>query len=101
MFFAGSQRLYREAYTFISKSEENAKKMEVLEQKLQIDNDDTRQACLHQGKELAIRRKLLGLQASMELYYLSIKKKSTSIQSVASKYTVSCITCNNLYVHSI
>ena len=69
MLFAGSQRLYREANSFISKSTENAMKMEVLEQKLQINNDDTRQACLLQGKELAIRRKLLGLQASMELYF--------------------------------
>ena len=62
--------MYREANSFISKSEEKAKKIEVIEQKLQIDNEETRQACLRQGKELAVRRKLLGLQASMEMYYL-------------------------------
>lgn len=68
-------------------------KLQALEQKLEIINDDDRQACLYQGKELAVRRKLNGLQASMELYYLSIKRKLNSIQRVASK--------SNIDVHSI
>lgn len=81
---SGSQRLYKEANCYISKSAENMMKLQALEQKLEIMDDDNRQACLHQGKDLAIRRKLLGLQANMELYFLSIKRKLTSIQSVAS-----------------
>ena len=68
-------------------------KLQALEQLLEIRNDDDRRACLYQGKELAIRRKLNGLQASMELYYLSIKRKLASIQRVASELIIDVTYC--------
>lgn len=64
-------------------------KLQALEQKLEIEDNDNRQACLSKGRELAIKRKLLALQANMELYFLSIKRKLSSIQSVASN--LSCV----------
>ena len=41
-----------------------------------------------EGRCLAIKHKLESLQADMEMFYLSIKKKQVGIQSFASKIAV-------------
>ncbi|XP_065911283.1 uncharacterized protein [Dysidea avara] len=80
----GTQHLYKEANSIMSKSAENLTKLQALESKLQISDENSRKDCLHQGKKLAIQRKLQDLQGRMELYYLSIKRKLSSIKSVAT-----------------
>ncbi|XP_065909643.1 uncharacterized protein [Dysidea avara] len=79
-----TQHLYKEANSIMSKSAENLTKLQALESKLQISDGNNRKDCLHQGKKLAIQRKLQDLQGRMELYYLSIKRKLSSIKSVAT-----------------
>ena len=74
----------------MSKSAENLTKLQALESKLQISDENSRKDCLHQGKKLAIQRKLQDLQGRMELYYLSIKRKLSSIKSVASRLFFVC-----------
>ena len=77
--------LFNEAWILLSKSEEKKDQLQVLESRLHITNDETRQQCIVEGKCLAIKRKLESLQADMEMSYLSIKKKQVAIQSFASK----------------
>jgi len=77
--------LFNEAWTLLSKSEEKRDQLQVLESKLSITDDQTRQRCIVEGKCLAIKRKLESLQADMEMFYLGIKKKQVAIQSFASK----------------
>ena len=77
--------LFNEAWNLLSKSEEKREQLQVLESRLHITNDQTRQQCIVEGKCFAIKRKLESLQADMEMFYLSIKKKQVAIQSFASK----------------
>lgn len=77
--------LFNEAWNLLSKSEEKREQLQVLESQLHITNDQTRQQCIVEGKCLAIKRKLESLQADMEMFYLSIKKKQVAIQNFASK----------------
>lgn len=77
--------LFNEAWNLLSKSEEKREQLQVLESQLHITNDQTRQQYILEGKCLAIKRKLESLQADMEMFYLSIKKKQVAIQNFASK----------------
>lgn len=49
-------------------------------------DEESRQQCLLEGRNLIIRRKLYHLQSNMEMYFLSIKKKEVLIESYASTY---------------
>lgn len=80
--------LFNEARNLLSKSEEKTDQLHVLEAKLCITDDHTRQQCVMEGRCLAIKHKLELLQADMEMFYLSIKKKQVGIQSFASKIAV-------------
>ena len=60
-FSTGTQHLYKEANDIILKSAENLSKLQALEDRLQISDEYSREVCLHQGKQLAIKRKLQGL----------------------------------------
>ena len=71
--------LFNEATALISKSNEKKEQLQVLEERLQITNNVTRQQIIREGKSLAVRR---NLQANMEMLYLSIKKR---LQSSASR----------------
>ena len=78
------ESLFNEAWNLLSKSKEKRDHLQALESKLCITDDLTRQQCTMEGKHLAIKRKLELLQADMEMFYLSIKKKHVAIQSFAS-----------------
>lgn len=88
--------LFNEATTLILKSTEKREQLQVLEERLQIINNITRQHIIREGKSLAVRRKLESLQANMEMLYLSIKKRQVAIQSSASK----CYTYIYVMVHT-
>ena len=79
--------LFNEARTLLSKSGEKRDQLRVLEAKLGITDDQTRQRCIMEGRSLAVKHKLESLQADMEMFYLSVKKKQVAIQSFASKST--------------
>jgi len=90
----GTQHFYKEANGIILKSAEDLSKLQALEDRLQISDENSRDVCLHQGKKLAIKRKLQDLQGRMELYYLSIKRKLSSMKSVASLLIYNCMCAN-------
>ena len=77
--------LFNEAWSLLSRSDEKKDQLQVLESQLCITNDHTRQQCIVEGRCLAIKRKLESLQADMDMFYLSIKKKQVAIQNFGSK----------------
>lgn len=84
--FLETDRLFNEATTLISKSHMRKEQLQVLENRLQITSNDTRQKIIREGKSLAVRRKLESLQANMEMLYLSIKRRQAAVQSSASRW---------------
>ena len=94
--FLETDHLFNEATTLISKSDEKKEQLQVLEERLQITNNVSRQQIIREGKSLAVRRKLESLQANMEMLYLSIKRRQVAIQSSASRsYTYKYMACVN------
>lgn len=83
--FLETDHLFNEATALISKSDEKKEQLQVLEERLQITNNVSRQQIIREGKSLAVRRKLESLQANMEMLYLSIKRRQVAIQSSASR----------------
>jgi len=61
------------------------KQLVALEQKLGISDDTIQQRVIEEGRSLTVKWKMDSLQADMEIFYLSIKKKQLMIQSSASK----------------
>lgn len=82
--FLETDHLFNEATALISKSDEKKEQLQVLEERLQITNNVSRQQIIREGKSLAVRRKLESLQANMEMLYLSIKRRQVAIQSSAT-----------------
>ena len=79
-----TDRLFNEATTLITKSNEKKEQLQLLEERLQITDNVMRQQIIREGKFWAVRRRLEFLQANMEMLYLSIKKRQVAIQSSAS-----------------
>ena len=71
----------------VSRSAESLAKMQALEEKLCITNEEQRQQCLRDGKILAVKGKLEKLQSQMEMIFLSIRKKAKIIQNEACNFT--------------
>ncbi|XP_065895222.1 uncharacterized protein [Dysidea avara] len=80
----GCDNLYKEVNELVSRSAESLAKMQALEEKLCITNEEQRQQCLRDGKILAVKGKLEKLQSQMEMIFLSIRKKAKIIQNEAS-----------------
>ena len=78
-------QLFTETTNIVSKCSAKRKQLVALEQKLGISDDTIRQHVMEEGRSLAVKRKMDSLQADMEMFYLSIKKKQLMIQSSASK----------------
>lgn len=68
----------------VSRSETNATKLRELAEVLLIVDDASREQCLHDGRQLAIKTCLEHLQADMEMLFLSIRKKQVNVQNLAS-----------------
>ena len=83
----GCDNLYKEVNELVSKSAESLAKMQALEEKLCITNEEQRQQCLRDGKILAVKGKLEKLQSQMEMIFLSIRKKAKIIQNEACNLT--------------
>lgn len=88
--FVASDLLYREAYALVAKSPSNLTRLQLLESKLMILDEESRQRCLLHGRNLTIKRKLDRFRSDMEMYFLSIKKKEVMIESYASTYGAMC-----------
>lgn len=55
---------------------------------MMILDETTREQCLQEGRQLAIKKSLEHFQADMEMLFLSIKKKQVNVQSSASKFNI-------------
>ena len=68
----------------VSRSQTNTVRLWELEELLLIVDDASREQCLQEGKQLAIKTCLEHFQADMEMLFLSIKKKQVNVQNLAS-----------------
>lgn len=64
-----SDHLHKEATDMVAKSTANLTTLQELERKLLIIDDRTRQICLQAGRSLAVKQKILHLQADMEMHF--------------------------------
>lgn len=81
-----SDRLHKEATDIVAKSAANSTILMELERRLLIVDDSTRQVCLQTGRSLTVKRRIMQLQADMEMHFLSINKRLVAIQNCASTY---------------
>ena len=79
-----SDCLHKEATDIVAKSTANSTNLLELERRLLIVDDSTRQVCLQAGRSLAVKRRIVQLQADMEMHFLSINKRLVAIQNCAS-----------------
>ena len=79
-----SDRLHKEATDIVAKSTANSTNLLELERRLLIVDDSTRQVCLQAGRSLAVKRRIVQLQADMEMHFLSINRRLVAIQNCAS-----------------
>ncbi|XP_065884010.1 uncharacterized protein [Dysidea avara] len=79
-----SAQLYKEATSVVSRSQTNTVRLRELEELLLIVDDASREQCLQEGKQLAIKTCLEHFQADMEMLFLSIKKKQVNVQNLAT-----------------
>jgi len=68
----------------VSKSQTNTIRLWELEELLLIVDDESREQCLQEGRQLAIKTCLQHFQADMEMLFLSIKKKQLNVQNLVS-----------------
>ena len=67
IYCVASDLLYKEANTLVSKSPSNLARLHLLESRLMIFDEESRQQCLLQGRNLTIKRKLSHFQSDMEM----------------------------------